>query len=107
MRRHVSRLAASFALVSAVAATALAQAPRIVNGRVTTQPAASPLANTFRTLAAAQADAGWIAYSVTTVDGDRVMCCFDSGDGTSYVSGSMSSGCSRNGGSGRLRMLSR
>ena len=91
MTRRLSLAAASFAILSAGAQPAGAQPPRIINGRVTTQ-AAGTLQSTFGGLVSGQAEAGWVGYSVPTVAGDRVMCCFDSGDGTSYVSGSMSSG---------------
>jgi len=89
MTRRTSLIAASFAVLGAIAAPAGAQAPRIINGRVTSQDA-GPLPGTFRGLVAAQGETGWIGYAVPTVERDRVMCCFDSGDGTSYVSGSMS-----------------
>ena len=91
MTRRLSLIAASFGILSAAAAPAWAQAPRIANGRVTTQ-AAGALPGTFRALVAAQGDAGWIGYAVPAVDGDRTMCCADSGDGGSYVSGAISSG---------------
>ena len=91
MTRHLSLAALSFTVVGALASSALAQPPRIVNGKVTAQPAGT-LRSTFTGLVGAEADAGWIGYAVPTVEGDRVMCCFDSGDGVSYVSGSMSSG---------------
>jgi hypothetical protein len=61
-----------------------AQQPRIVNGKVAPQPAGS-LAPTFRSLVAAQGDAGWIGYTVPVVDGERVMCCF--GNDTTWSSG--------------------
>jgi HEAT repeat protein len=52
--------------------------PRITNGRMTSQPVGSSLAETVRGLAAAQTDVVWIGYSIPAVDGERVMCCFDS-----------------------------
>jgi hypothetical protein len=85
MRRRGLILASSIAAVS-LAATAGAQ-PRLLNAKVTTQAAGSPLAQSFRTLVSAQADVAWIGYSVPVVDGERTMCCFDSGNGTTFVNG--------------------
>jgi hypothetical protein len=74
----------AFGAIAAVLTTAvgsavviLAQQPRIGNGRVTTQPAAS-LQQTFKSAVASQADVAWIGYAVPVVDGERSMCCFDS-----------------------------
>jgi HEAT repeat protein len=78
MAATVKLLASSFAVLLS---TGLAvQQPRIVNGRVTAQPAAAPFVQSFRTLVAAQAGIAWIGYSVPVVDGERLMCC----DGSSY-----------------------
>jgi hypothetical protein len=67
------------ALVScALSALPAAAQPRIQNGHVTSQPAGSSLGQTVRTLAAAQTGIAWIGYSVPVVDGERVMCCFES-----------------------------
>jgi hypothetical protein len=78
------------ALVTAVAlgAAAAAQQPRIENGAVSVQGAASPFAQSFRALVSSQADVAWIGYSVPVADRDRVMCCF--GSGNNYISGTMS-----------------
>ena len=57
-------------------ATASTPAPRVTNGRVVPQPAGTSLDATFRRLAAAQSEPGWIGYSVAIVqrnDGRR--CC--------------------------------
>ncbi len=67
--------------------TIAAQQPRITNGRVATQPAGSPFAQSFRSLVSSQADAAWFGYAVPVVDGERVMCCF-SGD-TNWVNGNV------------------
>jgi HEAT repeat protein len=66
--------------------TAAAQ-PRISNGQISTRPAGSSFAETFRSAVSAQTDTGWIGYSVTAADGERIMCCADSGGG--WVSGNM------------------
>ncbi len=66
---------ASLGIAVALAAAVAAQQPRIANGRVTAQPAASPLAASFRSLVAAQPDVAWIGYFVPAVDRERVMCC--------------------------------
>jgi HEAT repeat protein len=86
MRSPAALLTLSLTALTTSAPLAAAQPPRIVNGRVTTQTAASPFAPAFRTLVAAQADAAWIGYAVPVVDGERTMCCADGGG--SYVSGS-------------------
>jgi hypothetical protein len=78
---------AAAALFTSVAA---AQPPRLRNGRLTSQAAASPLPQSVRTLVAAQADVAWIGYAVPVVDGERTMCCGDSGGGISFVNGSAS-----------------
>ncbi len=99
-------LSASVALAAVVAASASArsatagsrrspsgevgQQPRIVNGRLTAQAAASDLAQTVRSLAAAQTDVAWIGYSVPVKDRDRTMCCFSSAGGTTWISGTFS-----------------
>jgi HEAT repeat protein len=70
----------------AVTATAAAQSPRLTNGRVTTQPAPA-LQQAFRAAVNSHADVGWVGYSVPVVDGERVMCCFNSG--TTFVNGTM------------------
>jgi len=77
------------ALLTAVAldTAAAAQAPRIGNGRLTTQGAGTPFVQSFRSLVGAQADVAWIGYMVPVVDGDRRMCCGDGG-GT-HISGSV------------------
>ena len=88
-----SILALAIAAVIASAGAAAAQPPRVVNGRVTTQPAGSPLTQSFRALVGSQPDVAWIGYAVPAVDGERVMCCFDGNDGTSFVSGSTGRYC--------------
>ena len=78
---------------AALGVAAAAQQPRIDNGAVTSQPAAAPFVQTFRSLVASITDPVWIGYSVPVVDGDRVMCCFNGG--TSFINGTVSgsSGC--------------
>src|SRR4051812_27673378 len=77
-------------LAVALATVAAAQ-PHIQNGNITTQPAGSPFAESFRTLVSSTAEVTWIAYAVPVIDRERVMCCFDSG--TSSVNGVNVSGC--------------
>lgn len=67
-----------------------AQQPRIINGQVTTRPAATGLAQTFQATVASQPDVAWIGYAVPVKDRNRVMCCWSTGD--SHVSGSMQLG---------------
>ena len=57
---------AALALLFTIAPAA-AQPPRVTNGRVTTQPAASGLEAAFRRLVSTQSDAGWIGYLVPAV----------------------------------------
>ena len=84
-----SFVAIGFTLAAAVsAAVVAAQAPRITNGSITTQPAGNP--QSIRALVQGQTDVAWIGYAVPVVDGDRTMCCFESGnwiDGTVYSTG--------------------
>ncbi|MGB2715056.1 MAG: HEAT repeat domain-containing protein [Vicinamibacterales bacterium] len=82
---NVIRLIVLF--TSVLSAASAAGQPRIENGRITSQPAGSSLAQTIRTLTAAQTDVAWIGYSVPVVDGERQMCCFDSG--TTWINGTM------------------
>jgi HEAT repeat protein len=86
MKLRGSIVAGSIAALS-LGTVASAQPPRLLNGTVTTQAAGSPLGSSFRTLVGAQPDVAWIGYSVPVVDGERTMCCFDSGNGTTFVNG--------------------
>jgi HEAT repeat protein len=81
--------AVAFSLILALAfgVGAAAQQPRLSNAQLTSQPAGSPFAQSFRSLVAAQNDPAWIGYAVPVVDGHRVMCCFDSG--STMVNGTM------------------
>jgi len=87
------KLIASGLLMAAALGTAAAaaQQPRIDNGAVTTQAAATPFAQSFRTIVSSMPDVGWIGYSVPVIDGERVMCC--SNGGATYVDGTNVSGC--------------
>lgn len=71
------QIAAAALLTLAVSAGgAAAQHPRLVNARLTTQPAGD-LGRTFESLLTAAAEAQWIGYRVPAVDGERHMCCAD------------------------------
>jgi HEAT repeats len=85
-------LITSLAVTVALAAGVAAQPPRITNGRVAAQPAASPLAASFRSLVTPQPDVAWIGYFVPAADRERVMCCFGSGSNWSSGSVMMSDG---------------
>jgi HEAT repeat protein len=77
-------IAAAMLLAAATApgtGSAAAQQPRITNGKVVSQPAGATLAQTFRSLVAAQSDVAWIAYAAPVADSERMMCCFG-GDNT-------------------------
>jgi HEAT repeat protein len=88
MSRTVTALVAALGTAAITAAAALAQQPRITNGRVTAQPVTA-LQQSFRAAVNAHADTGWIGYSVPVIDGERVMCCFNSG--TTFINGTMTS----------------
>jgi HEAT repeat protein len=75
MRRHVI---ASSLMTLALVAPALAQQPRLINGRLAPQ-AGQDLERTFRGLVAGQTEAAWIGYAVPITAGDHSMCCY--GDG--------------------------
>jgi hypothetical protein len=77
---------AAFVLMSLLAAPAAAQV-RIDNATVTRHSAAAGLERTFRPLVKNAADPYWIAYAVPVVDGDRVMCCWTSSSGTTWIDG--------------------
>jgi HEAT repeat protein len=89
MSRTFTTLAAALGAAALTAAVAAAQQPRLTNGKVTTQAAAT-LEQSFRAAVNAHADAGWIGYGVPVVDGERTMCCFNSSD--TFVNATMSSG---------------
>src|SRR5215204_4976153 len=86
MSRTFTTLASALGAVALTAAVALAQPPRLTNGKVTTQPAAT-LQAAFRAAVNTHTDAGWIGYSVPVVDGERTMCCFNSGNGNQACCG--------------------
>jgi HEAT repeats len=77
--------------VATLLGTVVAAQPRILNGRMTSQPAGS-LQQTFRALVTAQTDIAWLGYSVPVANRERTMCCWSSGDGTTYITGSFSRG---------------
>jgi hypothetical protein len=92
MSRTFATLAAALLVTTATALTAVAvaQPPRLTNGRVTSQSGAG-LPQSFRTAVNAQTGTGWIGYSVPVVDGERMMCC---SNGTTFVNGPMAGqGC--------------
>jgi hypothetical protein len=88
MSKAFTAITSALVAAAGFGAAAAAQQPRIENGAVAVQTAASPLAQSFRTLVAAQVQPAWIGYAVPVVDRDRVMCCFGSGD--NYISGTVS-----------------
>ena len=85
MTRPFAIVAASL-LTVAVAGTAGARQHGISNARVATQPAGS-LPPAFRAAVAAHSEPGWVGYAVPVVDGERSMCCYDSG--STWISGSV------------------
>ena len=91
MSKRYLALAGVLTIATLVGTVVAGQQPRLLNGRVTTQPAGS-LAQTFRAAVNAQTDVAWIGYSVPVQDGERTMCCWSSGNGTTFISGSFSRG---------------
>ena len=71
----------------AVGVVAAAQQPRIDNAKLTSQPAGSAFAQSFRALVSNEADVAWIGYAVPVVDSERIMCCF--GNDTGWVNGNV------------------
>jgi HEAT repeats len=78
---------ATLALACLLAAAPAAAQVRIDNGKVTRHDGASGLDRAFRPLVKSAAEPYWIAYAVPVVDGDRVMCCWRSGGGDTWVDG--------------------
>jgi HEAT repeat protein len=83
--RTFTTLASALGAAALTAAVGLAQQPRLTNGKVTTQPAPA-LQQAFKAAVSNYAEVGWVGYAVPVVDGERVMCCFNSGNG--FVTGS-------------------
>ena len=71
MSRTFTTLASALGAAALTAAVAVAQQPRLTNGKVTAQPAPA-LQQAFRAAVNAHADIGWIGYSVPVVDGERI-----------------------------------
>jgi hypothetical protein len=84
MSRTFTTLASALGAAALAAAAVLAQQPRLTNGKVTTQPAPA-LQQAFNAAVNSHADVGWVGYAVPVVDGERVMCCFNSGN--SFING--------------------
>jgi HEAT repeats len=83
--RAFSRVSISLATLVLVGVALAAQQPRISNANLKPQPAGAAFAQSFRSLVSAQVEPAWIGYSVPAVEGERVMCCFASGD--TWISG--------------------
>lgn len=88
MTRAFNAVAATLVVCVAAAVAGAAQQPRITNAKMTAQAAGSPFAQSFRALVGAQTEPAWIGYSVPALDGERVMCCFHSANGT-WISGNV------------------
>jgi hypothetical protein len=61
MSKRFSSAAGTLLAAVAIATAAAAQAPRIGNGRVTTQAAGTPFVQSFRSLVGAQTDAARVS----------------------------------------------
>jgi HEAT repeat protein len=81
MLTPVVRIAVAAALGASSAGVVRAQQPPVLNGRVTTVAARAPFAQSFRNLVSAQAEAGWIGYTVPVIDRSRESCCNGQGGG--------------------------
>lgn len=88
----MDRTAIGFAVLTSfvLAASGADAQVRIDNGTVTRHNGAAGLERTFRPLVKAANDPYWIAYAVPVVDGDRVMCCWSSSSGTTWIEGGVS-----------------
>jgi hypothetical protein len=80
MRANILSVSLTIALTSALGfgepGHAAEQQPRVLNGRLVPQAAASGLDAAFHRLVAAQAEPAWIGYSVPAVaNGERRLCC--------------------------------
>ena len=91
MTRRYLAIASVLTTCVLLAAAVAAQQPRIINGRLSAQPAGT-LAETVGALVAAQSDVAWIGYAVPARDRNRTTCCWSSADGRSHFTGSMSGG---------------
>jgi hypothetical protein len=90
MSKRFLTIAAALLGCVTLGATVAAQQPRVTNAKLSTQSVAGGLAQTFRSLVAAQTDIAWIGYSVPVSDREKTMCCWSSADGSTYISGTMS-----------------
>jgi len=70
-------LSAAAALPLLLPASAIAQTPRVTNGRLVPQAASSGLASTVKTISASQTEPVWIGYTAPARRGDFEMCCGD------------------------------
>jgi HEAT repeat protein len=86
MPRTIAVSLLSLGAVALLAQPASAQ-PRISNGQIASRQAGASFGETFKSVVAAQADAGWIGYVVPVVAGERNMCCSNSG--STWMSGSV------------------
>ena len=91
MSKRFCAVGAVLTMCVLLAAAAAAQQPRITNGQVVPR-ASADLAQTFRSVVAAQADTAWVGYTVPVRDRNRTTCCWSSADGTTHFSGTMNSG---------------
>jgi HEAT repeat protein len=87
MHRNTIRLATLMSLALMPAAEAQV---RIDNATVTRHNGAAGLERTFKPLVKTASDPYWIAYAVPMVDGDRVMCCWGSSHGSTWIEGGVS-----------------
>ena len=78
MSRTYAIIAGSLVSAASLAAAVTAQAPRVSNGALTTQPAGAPFTESFRTLVSSRDGVFWIGYSVPLAEAaGRSLCCFD------------------------------
>lgn len=88
MPGYISMPAAALAAAIAFGgAAAMAQQPRVTNGRVSAQPAGTPFAAAFRSLVASRSEITWVAYAIPAVNAAPAACCDDSGGAATYQSG--------------------
>jgi HEAT repeat protein len=77
-----------FAVAGIVIANGADAQVRLDHANVERHSAAAGLERTFQALVKSQADPYWIGYAAPVVDGDRVMCCWNSGS-TTWIDGAV------------------
>ena len=75
MNRFCAFVLAALCLAGCMAVEARADQPKISNARLETRSATEGLEAAYRSFLAAQAEPGWLAYSVAAIAGHHPICC--------------------------------